>query len=84
MSRSKIYRIPRQNHLVRIQDLQYITTKQKFRIQDPQDSNAITKKIKIQDLQDPTMRQKLRTQDPQDLKTEQTLKIQDLQDLTTK
>ena len=42
MSRSKIYRIPWQNHLVRIQDLQDPNTKQKCRIQDLQDPTAKT------------------------------------------
>ena len=88
MPRSKIYRIPRQNHLVMIHDLQDLTAKQKLRIQDLQNPSAKTKAW-IQDLQDPTMKQKFRIQDPQDprskgLNTEQALKIQDLQDLTTK
>ena len=63
---SKIYRIPQENHLVRIQDLQDLTTKQKFRIQDLlQDPTAITKN-KIQDLQNHTIKQKNRIQDTQD------------------
>ena len=63
MSRYKIYRIPRQNYLVRIQDLQVLTIKNK--IQDLQDPTAKTK-IRIQDLQDPMMKQKSRIQDPED------------------
>ena len=43
MSRSKIYSIPRQNHLVRIQDLQDLMTKRKFRIQDLQDPTTKTR-----------------------------------------
>ena len=66
MPRSRIYTIPRQNHLVRIQDLQDLTTKQKFRIQDLQDPTKKTTKMKIQDLQDPTMKQKSMIQDPED------------------
>ena len=63
-------------------------TKQKFRIQELQDPTARTKN-KIQDLHDPMMTQKFRIQDTQDSRSpgsleEQTLKIQDLQDLTTK
>ena len=87
MSRSKIYGIsrhvpcPRQNHLVRVQDLQDLTTKQKFRIQVLRDPTA-KQKIKIQDLQDPKIKQNLGSrireiQDLRDLKEEQTLKIND-------
>ena len=56
--------------VVRIQDLQYLTTKQKIRsricrIQDPQ--NLKTEQTsKIQDLQDLTTRQMLKVQDPPD------------------
>ena len=71
MSRSKCDRIPRQNRLLRIQDLQDLKTEQKNRIQD-----LTAKKIRIYDLQDPTMSQKLgskirKIQDPHDLTTEQ-------------
>ena len=64
-AKSKIYKIPRQNHLVSIHDLQDITAIQKLRIQDLQNPTAKTK-AKIQDLQDPTMRQKFRIRYPQD------------------
>ena len=65
MSRYKIYKIPRQNHLVGIQDLQNLRPKQRYKIQGLQDPFAIIE-IKIQDLQDITFKQKLRIKYQQD------------------
>ena len=64
MPKPKIYRNRRQNHLIRIHDLQDLTTKQKFRIQYPQDPTGKTS----QDPGSPGSHDdtKFKTQDPQD------------------
>ena len=61
MSRSRIYRTPRQNHLVVIQDLQEPTTEQKLRIHDLQDLAA---KAKNENPGSPGSHDKITMKDP--------------------
>ena len=67
-SRSNIYGIPQQYHLVEIQD-RHDPTRKKVQVSPGYRGKN---KIKTRDLQDPTMKQKIRIQYLQGLATEQT------------